>query len=340
MRIALITRYFDSTNAGIGRVSGELLKGLLNRDQEVIPISTTKRSLAEYMSYSTIDLWARMPDYADVYHAVTPVESLWMPKDRAITTILDLIPLLNPDKCGAGIGYNSVLNKIGTSYFGYCAKSAARNSRFITTIAESTKQEICEVFKVNPDKVKVIRPGVRTDLKPSFYQLMSGRTFGYLGQLDRRKRVDVLITSFLQSAGADSKLLIAGSGRDKDKLKALAKDDSRIAFLGFVEDDELCGFYNSLDFFIFPTWAEGYGLPIVEAAACGTPIITLEDSCIPSDVKEHTIVVGSLDEFFECPECFEPTEVELLENVKWAHKHNWDDYVEAHIELYKEVLNV
>jgi glycosyltransferase involved in cell wall biosynthesis len=339
MRVALITRYFDSTNAGIGRVSAELLKGLLNRDHEVIPICTTKQSLPEYMSYSTLDLWMRMPDYADVYHAVTPVESLWMPKTKAITTILDLIPLLNPDKCGAGIGYNSILNKIGTSYFGYCAKSAARNSRFVTTIAESTKQEICDTFKVSPDKVKVIRPGIRSDLKPDFFQFMKGRTFGYLGQLDRRKRVDVLITSFIQSACADSKLLIAGCGRDSNKLRALANNDSRIAFLGFVDDDELCGFYNSLDFFIFPTWAEGYGLPIVEAAACGTPIITLDDACIPSDVKEHTISLNSLDLLFENPEWFEPTEIELLKNVAWAKTHSWDAYVEAHIRLYKEVAN-
>lgn len=338
MRIALITRYFDGTNAGIGRVSSELLKGLLNEGHEVIPICTTKESLYRYMVYSTVELYDGMPSKSDVYHSVTPVESLWTPKDKSVSTILDLIPVLHPDKCGAGIGYNKALNAIGTGYFKYCVKQAVK-SRFITTISESTKQSICDMYDVPEDKVVVVKPGISPLLKPDFYPFMKGNTYGYLGQLDRRKRVDVLIESFLRYASIDGKLLIAGKGRDEAKLKTLAGDDSRVVFLGYLDDSEIPGFYNSLDYFIFPTMIEGYGLPIVEAAACGTPVVTLSDAIIPKEVKSHTIVVDDLRRLFAAPDDYILSEPELRINVVWAQSHSWDKYVKRHIELYREVMN-
>ncbi|WP_225370026.1 glycosyltransferase [Methanobrevibacter arboriphilus] len=62
-------------------------------------------------------------------------------------------------------------------------------------------------------------------------------------------------------------------------------------FLGFISDEDMVDFYNSLDVFVFPTIMEGYGMPIVEAMACGKPVITLEDAYIPHDIKKKNTYI-------------------------------------------------
>ena len=105
-----------------------------------------------------------------------------------------------------------------------------------------------------------------------------------------RKRVDILLKSFLEADIENSKLFIGGGGSETEKLKEMANGDERVEFLGFVKDEDMNDFYNVLDVFAFPSLIEGYGMPIVEAMACGKPVITLEDSDIPSNLKEKTFV--------------------------------------------------
>jgi len=341
MQVALLTRYFNFTNAGIGRVSNELLKGLLNHDIQVDPVSTNSRSLPSYLYYSLVQSKLLLPSHADIYHAVTPVEGLYLPSGRGVLTILDLIPMVHPDKCGAGIGYNGLLNKIGTEYFSYCARTASKKAEYITTISEMAKGDIVNYLKIKSEVVQVVTPGISNHLdKNLIYKNNSDnkrrefKIFGYLGQLDRRKRVDVLIKSFKSSAPKNCMLFIAGIGRDREKLKELAGSDKRIEFLGFISEDGLSHFYNYLDYFIFPTMAEGYGLPIVESLACGTPVVTLEDAVIPAEVKDKTIIVRDLREFFrDVQDSPVPPSIEI-----WAGMHNWGQYVDKHIELYGEVV--
>ncbi|MDR3223033.1 MAG: glycosyltransferase family 4 protein, partial [Methanobrevibacter sp.] len=134
----------------------------------------------------------------------------------------------------------------------------------------------------------------------------------------------------------NSRLLIGGKGEELENLKKIANNDDRIVFLGFIPDEKMNDFYNSLDVFVFPTSGEGYGLPIVEAMACGKPVITLEDSYMPHDIKNKTYIssINTLandlkNRDFDC---------DIKSNLEFAKEHSPEKRAEEIIEVYKRML--
>jgi glycosyltransferase involved in cell wall biosynthesis len=160
-----------------------------------------------------------------------------------------------------------------------------------------------------------------------------------LGQLDRRKRIDLLIKKFKESK-LDADLYIGGIGVDRPLLESLVEGDSRIKFLGFIKDEDLCNFYNSLDLLVMPTWMEGWGIPIVEAMACKVPTMILADAIIPSEVRNRCIIVEDLRLPFGNEAYLRGllTSVDIDENYKWAKTHSWDKCVEEYIKVYEELV--
>ena len=337
MKICLLTRRFSLDSGGIGRVSTEIRDGLERLGHEVYTVSTNELSLTGYFKYTFFDIRSKIPNNMDIYHAITPMESIWIPKNRGITTVLDIIPVVHPEKHGARMGSSKTKQRIGKICFTIGCRQAAQCQR-VACISEQGKREFTNHFNISRSRVKVITLGIREDLKP---KLNSGRVFriGYLGQLDRRKRVDLLIRAFSQSS-LDAELVIGGTGSiNRDTMNV--DDDGRIKFVGHVPDDELADFYNSMNVLVFPTAIEGYGLPIVEAMACNVPVIVLADAIIPHEVKARCIVVEDLGTTFSsllylirlC------SDTRTAENHAWAKTHRWEECVEKYVKLYEDVLS-
>ena len=336
MKVCLLTRRPELDSGGIGRVSIEVKDGLVKRGNSVHTVSADKVDLVNYFKYTFYDNWCRMPKGYDIYHAITPMETIWIPKDKGIATILDIIPIVHPELHGARLAGNVVKYTIARACFTIGCRQAAK-CRYIVCISEHVKQEFLEYFKVDENKVKVIKLGIRNDLLP---MQKGDKTFriGYLGQLDRRKRVDLLITSFMESK-IEGELVLGGKGIDEQGLRELAKGDSRIKFLGFIPDKELVTFFNSLDVFVFPTAIEGWGLPPVEAMACKKPVIVLDDAIMPWDVKKRCVIVENLSAVFGNFSYLERLckSVDIEGNYIWAKTHDWDKTIEEYLALYKEV---
>lgn len=333
MRICLLTRHFGPSGAGIGRVSWEIWQGLQDKNHEIVGVSTSEKSLASYLIYSLVSIRPQIPEDYDVYHALTPIESLWIPKSKAVVTFHDLFPLMHKGRQGAGIGGNKVKQAIASRYFGYCAKAATR-CRIIACNSEQTRQDIVQYLRVSSDRVRVVKLGIPDNLEP---QSKPDSVFriGYLGQLDRRKRVHLLVDAFKRSS-LNAELVVGGTGPERQALERLAGGDPRVKFLGFVPEVELADFYNSLDVFVFPTAVEGYGLPIIEAMACMKPVIVLGDAVIPEEVKSRCIVTGDLPRLLD-----KLDGIGLLPsegNYAFAKEHSWSGTVSEYIKLYEEVL--
>jgi glycosyltransferase involved in cell wall biosynthesis len=287
MKIAIISWMFDiEKHAGIGRVGAEILHGLISRNYEVVTMSLNKTNHLDYLKYLMWDIPHNLPE-ADVYIAQSPMESIFLPKNKTICMVYDLIPLIYPKLAGANMNGNAIKTFLGANMFRIGANQAAKCKRIIT-ISDMVRDDIKKTLKVKDDQVKVLKLGIRPDLEPAQKPDNVFR-IGYLGQLDKRKRVNLLIDAFKQS-NIPGELVIAGSGPDEIKLKLQANGDSRIKFLGFIPDAKLKDFYNSLDLFCFPTAVEGLGLPIIEAMACKKPVLVPYDSIIPKEVKHYTYV--------------------------------------------------
>ena len=338
MKVCLLTRNPDLAGGGIGRVSTEIRDGLLRQRNDVHTIFADNLGLVGYFKYSFIDNRFNVPKGYDVYHAITPMESIWIPKDKGIATILDIIPVVHPELHGARMGGNKVKYTIGKACFTVGCTLSAR-CRYVVCISEHVRREFVEHFNVDVRKTRVIRLGIRPDLNPAPKKDNVFRV-GYLGQLDRRKRVDLLVRAFKKSR-IDGELVLGGRGIDEDGLKELAQGDKRIKFLGFVPDDKLVELFNSLSVFIFPTAIEGYGLSPVEAMACKKPVIVLKDAIIPSDVKDRCIAVDNLDDALGTVGSIETLckSADIDENYRWAKLHDWDMTVAEYSKLYREVIN-
>jgi len=329
MKIALLSRFFNARNGGIGVYSKNLLRVLLERGHEVDVIATTWRSAAGYLFYTLVDLRFRIPKDIDVYHALTPAEAIYLPKEKTVVTFHDLMPLrfelgLNPRRW------------VGHYWFLFACKQAVKASRLICN-SEQTRKEVMETFSVPEDRITVIRMGINPSLRPKPRQTHDKFIVGTLSYLDPRKRIDLLIRAFKQVNDSDVELWIGGDGIDRARLERIARGDRRIKFFGFIPEEKLVDFYNSLDVFVFPTKQEGYGLPIVESMACKVPVITLRDAVIPFDVKSRTHVVDQA----ELPKVLEQREFEcdVQANYRFARLHDWKLTAKLTEEVYRDVVN-
>lgn len=337
MKVCLTTRHLDFRTAGLGRVSMEIMQGLVRKGHSVHTVSTNGESLYSYFFYTLAEIPFKLPKDVDVYHAATPMEGMWLPKKRSVVTFHDLMVITDPDKLGSGIGYSKWKNLVGRTYNRFVIDISKRCSK-ITAVSDQTKEDLIEHLHIPENKIRVVRSGIRPDLIP---MPKKDKTFriGYLGALDRRKRVHTLIGAFRESELAE--LVVGGTGLDKQFLVRLAGSDSRIRFLGRIPDHELVDFYNHLDVFVFPTWVEGYGLPIVEAMACKKPVVVLADAGIPWDVKRRCVIVEELEYHLGNQRYLERLckSVDIEDNYRWAKEHDWGKAVDEYIKVYEEILS-
>ena len=336
MDITLISRSFQTHKQGMGTYSKFLYEGFKNeRDFNIKLISQDdsffqRDSALDYLFYSLIEIPFKLKkiDSSDIYHALSPIESFYLNSNKTIVTVLDLIPIKMP-----GLIQTSFQDKLIKLFFDKALKKSSK-AKEIVSISEETAKYLTNQYNVDYDDLHIVRLPIDNKFSP---KRINNELFtvGTISHLQPRKRVDILIKSFLKADIKNSQLLIGGKGPEYEYLKKLAKNDFRIKFLGFVSDDEMNEFYNSLDVFVFPTIMEGYGLPIVEAMACEKPIITLKDGDIPSDVKNKTFISSKSNlsedlknQSFCC---------DLKSNKEFAKEHSPKKIGKKMIKIYKSM---
>jgi glycosyltransferase involved in cell wall biosynthesis len=178
---------------------------------------------------------------------------------------------------------------------------SARASDAILTVSESSKRDIAELFDVAPAKIHVVpgaaeekfRPvaiteSVRAALREA---RISDRYLLYVAAGRAYKNVDGLIRAFAQLAERiPHSLVITGlAGRASDDIQRLVVGlglADRVVFTGFLDDALLPALYSAADVFVFPSFYEGFGLPVIEAMACGTPVVASDRTSIPEAVGD------------------------------------------------------
>lgn len=333
--ICLISRFFDLKNGGIGLFSQMLRQGLEALGYRTTAVSTSHKSDAGYLFYTAVELAFRVPVRRyEVFHCLTPMESLYVPRRSTLVTFHDVIPLLGLEGLethytqGFGGGFKRFFSRC---YFEAAASRAARCA-CIACDSEQTRRHVIERLKVPESKVSVIRLGITPGLTPQPRRDSVFRV-GTLSYLDRRKRIDLLIRAF-REANVDGELVIGGAGADSGRLVHLAGGDRRVRFVGFVPEERMTDFYNSLDVFVFPSRIEGYGLPVVEAFACRKPVVVLSDAILPDEIKSRCIVVDDLAGYFRNP----TNECDFDGNFAFAALHSWESCVSQYVDLYRRVL--
>ena len=342
MEVTLVSRYFDTRNRGAGSHSKLIYDGLSQKDIKLNQLSQVDGLISSYnplsyLFYSAIDLKRLVNkkefENTDVFHALTPLECLYLPKSKSVASVLDLIPLNETD---------SLMSSLFAKYFNKSIKSAVQCERLVVNNSDLKKILVSD-YGAEESVIDVISPPIEAKYYPAKKEEVIDKfglnedtfTVGTISNLMPRKRVDILLESFLEADIENSKLLIGGGGEESERLKRIADGDERVEFLGFVLDEDMNDFYNALDVFAFPSLIEGYGMPIVEAMACGKPVITLEDSNIPSNLKEKTFVCKKeeltdvlVNKTYSC---------DIKGNIEFFKEHSIENIASKLIKVYESI---
>jgi glycosyltransferase involved in cell wall biosynthesis len=234
----------------------------------------------------------------------------WAPPLRSfvptITTIHDLIPLLLPEYRGGPAVrlYTTLVSR------------AARRAALALTDSRASRRDIIANLRLPEDRVRAIHLAAGEQFTPTPYpgETAIRAQYGlperyvlYLGGFDVRKNVAAVFGAYHQAAasiGATCPLVVAGKIPEQDtpftpNPRRLARehglDEKHVHFVGVVDDADAPAVYRGATAFVFPSRYEGFGLPPLEAMACGTPVVGSTAASIPEIVGDGGLLLSPDD---------------------------------------------
>jgi glycosyltransferase involved in cell wall biosynthesis len=225
-----------------------------------------------------------------------------------VVSVLDIIPYL--------VQHDRELNTFRhpTDYLFYrLALAGLQRADGLIAISEYTKRTLVEALHLPQERIHVVypivdhqkfRPMIVPDAFRAKYGLVQEQHYLlFVGSEDPRKNLRTLVRAFalVKQRIPGVKLLKVGSPRfpqERQKLLALiAKLDLQhdVLFFDCVSDEDLPAFYNAADVFVMPSLYEGFGLPLLEAMACGTPVVCARAASLPEVVDSSGVLVDPQD---------------------------------------------
>ncbi len=287
----------------------------------------------------------------DIYHSpdfVLPP----LRRARGILTVHDLAFLLRPDCADAKL----------SAYLEEVVPRSVRRADFVIADSENTRNDVVVLLGVPPDRVEVVPGGVDARFSPvddpallaaarTMLQVGDAPFILAMGVLEPRKNLNRLMDAFALLK-ADGKLprhklvLAGGKGWLVDGILAHhdaspVRDD--IVLPGFVPDDLLPAVYSAADVLAFPSLYEGFGLPILEAMACGTPVVSSRTSCLPEVAEGAALLVDpenveALAVALELGLTDEDLRAELrTKGLERAASYSWRSAAEKLLAIYTRV---
>jgi glycosyltransferase involved in cell wall biosynthesis len=238
-------------------------------------------------------------DRLDVFWSTASVLPLWVPKNVfKVVTVYDLVWLYFPETMKR---HNLWVHRLR-------AENAIRNCDRLITISQSTESDLVSTFGVAPERIRLVYPAIsrvyKTQNQTSAAQCISRKYnvppsyIAAVGTVEPRKNLTLLVHA-LQMLKRNGKLncplLIAGASGWKnsslyEEVRKSELSEEDIRFLGYVPDEDLPTFYAGAGIFLFPSLYEGFGLPPLEAMACGTPVIASDARPMPEVLGDAAIL--------------------------------------------------
>ena len=236
--------------------------------------------------------------------------------------------------------------------------SSVAQADHVVVNCEFTKRELIEAYRVPAEKVTVAYPGV--DPK-SFYPRSAKdkeeikRKYGiakpfllFLGTLEPRKNVPAILKAYADlSNRRDFNLVLAGKkGWLSEEIFRTVADlglEEDVIFTGYVPEEDRPRLMSAAEVFVFPSFFEGFGMPVVEAQACGTPVVTSNTTSLPEAAGEGAVLVDpkNVSQLTRALEEVLSSESRRKELVKKglanAHRFDWNDSAQKLIEIFNSL---
>jgi glycosyltransferase involved in cell wall biosynthesis len=371
MRIGIDCRILST---GIGRYVRELINHLAKRDQEtqyVLFLNTPDFETYTPPAKNFTTVLTNIPHYSfaeqtrflrilnsqnlDLMH-FTHFNSPIFYNKPSISTIHDLTLHFYPDKFYTQ-KHRSLKKWAQIAAYRTTIKATAKKAKHIIAVSKNTKKDISQQLNILPNKISVIHEGVAAEFKPATDTTHNKKTLEdlnitmpyilYTGAWRVHKNLINLIQAFniVSKQIPTIKLVLTGKiDPDYPEIPAIVKElhlEQKIITPGMVTDQQLIHLYQSAELFVFPSHYEGFGLPPLEAMACGTPVVVSNSSCIPeicgtaalySNPNNYTEMAGTMLKVLLNKELHQQLVQKAEKNLK---RFSWEKMAKETIEIYK-----
>lgn len=373
-RIGIDARLFGTALAvGIGRYTEELIRHLIELDKDnqyhiflsksaasnfpiyapnlsKTGVDFSHYSYSEQFKYPTI----LKRTHLDLIHYTNFNSPILFTKIPSVVTIHDLTLWFFP-----GRGQKSWFRRM---VYRFVIKRTCQNAKHIIAITKKTKQDIIKLLNINPEKITIVYEAV-----PKNYKIISNdqkikklkHKFNiskpytmYVGQWRDHKNVIKMIRAFSlfrRRYNIDYQLVMVGKVDDKyPQIKAIIKElelTNHVVFTGYVPDSELPYIYNGAEFFVWPSLYEGFGLPPLEAMACGTPVVSSNVSCMPEVLGDAAYYFNPLSvesiakSMADMAQSYALKREFRLKGLRQAKKYSFEKSAKQTYKIYKQILN-
>jgi alpha-1,3-rhamnosyl/mannosyltransferase len=285
----------------------------------------------------------------DVYHC-TDYRVPKLRRTPVVATLYDAIPLMRPEWA------NPRLRRAKN----WLMRTAARNADRIIAISSAAAGEIGEHYDIDRARIRVVPLGVDPEWleEPPEHAIESCRTLAlerdyllFVGTLQPRKNIAALIDAYdrLPRAQRDAhQLVIVGKyGWGVEALRTeleRRRPQKRVLWLEYVERDVLRAIYRSARAFVFPSLAEGFGLPVLEALASGLPVVATDIASTREVAGGHALLVTPGDRDALSAAMARVLDAPRSEDADrgrrdWARTFDWDACARGTLAVYRELVD-
>lgn len=283
-----------------------------------------------------------------------------------VHSMLNVVPLAAPTRHVVTVHDLSFMRTPGAHpthrrwYLTAATWLSARRATAVLADSQATKHDVTELLGVDPAQVHVVYPGREAAFRPRSDASIQAfrreerldRPFVlFVGTLEPRKNVDVLVRAFdlVARSGFEGDLVLAGgSGWATQAIDAALLESpvrNRIHRIGYVKQEDLPYWYCAADLVVYPSSYEGFGIPVLEAMASGTPVITSNRSSLPEvagnaaltvDPQDIPQLAAAMTDVLASPE----RRTQMSERgLVQARKFDWTVAAEQCLSLYRHALD-
>ncbi len=376
LRIGIDGRYIQDHFPGIGRYTYSLARALAKvaPDESFVilhnpTLLNTRYDLASLAHFPNIELvrtnvptfsWTeqlRLPLVIghlslDICHSPYYIKPYWLPCP-SVLTVHDLIPLIYPQE---------LPSPAARCLYRLTHWLAVHTADHIIAVSEASKHDLVQFFRLSTSKISVVHEAASGHFEPQSPETIAkvrykyhlpNRYVLYFGINKPHKNLVRLIEAWslvIGSLGFDHWSLVIAGREDpryphaRRKAAELGLQD-RVIFLGEVAEADLPALYSGATLFVFPSLYEGFGLPVLEAIACGTPVVCSNTSSLPEIVGEAALTFDPLDVTEMAARIEEVLHNEALQEemrekgLQQAAKFSWERTAQETLEVYREVTS-
>lgn len=371
MKIAIDARSLEeSSRTGVARYLSNILREMAQLEPENDYLLFFQNKKADDAMLSQKCFHSQLVNVPFPPRKKVPWEQIWFPRYLKRTDADILFspsystPLFSPIRTVVTI--HDITYEVNPKWFHpkerfkmrVLTRAAARRADHIIAVSEATKKDLINYYKISPEEISVIYEASSEEFKHLNVDKVKVREkyklkrdfFLYVGSFFTRRNIPLLIKAFryVLEEIPNTELLLIGQDRshpplELNKLLAGNRLEEKVKWLEYVPEADLVSLYNLTTAFIYPSSYEGFGLPVLEAMSCGTPVITSNCSSLLEVVGDSGILVDPQD-----VKALTSAMLEILRNgslqkdlasrgIKRAKQFSWRKAAAKTLEVFRRV---